>query len=549
MPVNTLYVNCIRFYSELQECSKDDFGYAWTKGAISPRVDMTMSEFGHSGVLFSNDVSEDFPPAVNMGTWHFNAVDDKYYVTLDLVNKTLTLLPVDNVLVLINDTAVPDLDNIGNYTSLNNLKEYLPAGEYSINLYSLYRRAWADISGLFLKNGNNYLLDYNTEFSDAPKGLLLDWDGGTLLGQPHGQLSLKSDGTIRGQRISSPQIYLIGDYCSWVFDSAIKSDAVNPEGTIFRLTMPEGVTMFKFTTEPTWESVILGFGGVITKDVDNQFVMNVDDDIRSDNFVFDKPLTEPLTVLLNLETQTVTLPANAPLTVNSQSAGENYEDYEDCLLLNLKSSPFKPWKDAPQSVMSTFGFIKKSGEDEWSGKVNVPAGEFSFNFISSLSEKGTPNKVIAPQVGRDRDLVFNDWYAFSSATEIDDTYAGYWTFTGWDGGEVSFTVSRSGDDYVLKVDDEAHVIPTQIYLIGMPNGWSIDKGNMPLYLTEKGFYCGAYQINAGEAAFRFYSTLGDWSTGSIGCQYFDELVDFSFGDDTIYLNAVNGGKGVWNFID
>ena len=98
--------------------------------------------------------------------------------------------------------------------------------------------------------------------------------------------------------------------------------------------------------------------------------------------------------------------------------------------------------------------------------------------------------------------------------------------------------------------------PKKIYLVGAPQGWSIDNDAMYVEETSVGsnIYEGKFTINAGDFMFRFYSELGDWDKNSIGSQAEDSPVDITFSEDNTYEGPVVVydeaadilGKGSWN---
>lgn len=85
-----------------------------------------------------------------------------------------------------------------------------------------------------------------------------------------------------------------------------------------------------------------------------------------------------------------------------------------------------------------------------------------------------------------------------------------------------------------------------MYLIGAPQGWDINNGNMPLTETSSGIFEAYYEINPADFMFRFYTELGDWESNSIGVQVADDPVIITMTDDTWYTGNYVAGKGSWS---
>ncbi len=99
--------------------------------------------------------------------------------------------------------------------------------------------------------------------------------------------------------------------------------------------------------------------------------------------------------------------------------------------------------------------------------------------------------------------------------------------------------------------------PGIIYLIGAPQGWNIDGGDMPLSEAKDGIgsqvYYGVFNISADDAAggFRFYTALGAWgdngSLPSIGANANDgDNKTIEVDEDGNYEGDCKAGKGNWN---
>ncbi|MDO5394398.1 MAG: hypothetical protein Q4F07_00375 [Bacteroidales bacterium] len=100
--------------------------------------------------------------------------------------------------------------------------------------------------------------------------------------------------------------------------------------------------------------------------------------------------------------------------------------------------------------------------------------------------------------------------------------------------------------------------PNFIYLVGQPEGWSgPSPSNVEHYsawrLFEKdeeigsNVYYGTFQVNQGEAMFRFYTTLTNWDTDSYGAQTDDNPVDETLDANNAWSGKIMAGKGAFNF--
>ncbi len=101
-------------------------------------------------------------------------------------------------------------------------------------------------------------------------------------------------------------------------------------------------------------------------------------------------------------------------------------------------------------------------------------------------------------------------------------------------------------------------LPGYIYLVGQPSGWSTpDEGQANHYANWKlleaadaigsKVYSGTFQIEAGQAQFRFYTALTGWDGGaSVGAQVEDNPVELEMVDG-VYSGPAVKGKGSFQF--
>ena len=66
-------------------------------------------------------------------------------------------------------------------------------------------------------------------------------------------------------------------------------------------------------------------------------------------------------------------------------------------------------------------------------------------------------------------------------------------------GTYVLTINMMDNTYKLVKKLE----PSQLYVIGTPNGWNINGGDVPLNKTTGAVYSGTVSLNAGQNMFRF----------------------------------------------
>lgn len=101
--------------------------------------------------------------------------------------------------------------------------------------------------------------------------------------------------------------------------------------------------------------------------------------------------------------------------------------------------------------------------------------------------------------------------------------------------------------------------PGFIYLVGAPEGWAgPSEANAAHYEAWKMFekddeidskvYYGTFQINQGDAMFRFYTLLTGWDNDSYGSQEEDNPIECPLTNGT-YSGKIVKGKGAFSFPD
>ncbi|MDE5967927.1 MAG: hypothetical protein K2G64_02365 [Muribaculaceae bacterium] len=529
-----------RFSSALQDAGNE---VNWRINNICPLSDASeLVQIGRSGIFTADNVHD--APILSAweepGSWAINN-HGEYQVTVNLNDSSMSLVPVNDYLVSFNDATRPTATNYADFIAVSNLCDYRPAGSLDLYFYSPYRQAWLNVPY------ENFMAQYNliyvTGSFDADNAVPLTisrWPGG-ILEDSYGNISLTLDSPMMPDDFNPEKLYLVGDFCGWIFDENYAFEPSPADPSKFNIVIPANTNFFKITDAPDWSANILGYGNTITKNANGDFVVALEALSSSDNITFDQPLTADINAVVDINALTLTLPSDAPLTVTGADNNLN----PDNLYISFASDKVSLYADAPKSIAQRFSFLPKTGTDEWSGEIFIPDGEFMLNFYHELTPQGQPNLMLAPAPGKNINLVYSDGFAYATATPQSADKAGYWTTSNWKNGAVNITVKKQGDSYAVTFDKGADIGASQIYIIGSPTDWSIDDDTMPLQLTDKGGYYGHYRFPADDIYFRIYTSLGSWSTGSIGSDPGFENIELDLSDQEISMPCYKGGEGCW----
>lgn len=160
------------------------------------------------------------------------------------------------------------------------------------------------------------------------------------------------------------------------------------------------------------------------------------------------------------------------------------------------------------------------------------------------------------------DITNNNWdvqYGSSTAVEI-----GVPATLEANGADIAFAndvlavndakITWNPTTEVLTITGTAEDAPSEIseiYLVGVPNEWSINESSYVLSKVEDGVYQGTFEIAAGsDIYFRFYTYLGSWgadgelpSIGPLPNDNTNVAVEFTDGE---FVGECTPGKGSWN---
>lgn len=545
-----------RFYYDLADLDQENMGWAYQMNVIQPSHDGTTLEAATSGVFYSTDMSVSKVADLN-STW-VAPKDGTYRFRVDLNTNRLTLIPENAYVSVINDESSNfDDQRLMTLPSERNMNEYVPAGDLKFRIYNLFNDNWlnpATTTDAALVPGEYVKL---TTIGSRTKGLpfsVADWKGGILKGwgisDNGGYVTIKPEVVEeKFTPMDLDAIYIAGDNNGWTITAVPRESGSE---AIYKIELPAGTSQFKLLTGGEWGADEIGSNN-FTNTIDNgilTYELLIKNGGGLFNNTFDTPTTEPMTMTVNLTQGTLSLPAVPTLLLTS--ASEIVKIDRDQLFIQTPYRTFAPWKDCSDVVLGSFPALKKNADGTYSGSLWIDEGQFKLRFIQTLNEKGTPNTVIAPPTGADRELPFNDGNVYSSAANLPENEAGYWTLDEntaryFNGGNVKFTVTPGATPKVdIEIPSMKRTQSECLYLIGDLNDWYITDGSLKLYPTDTEGYYGQFDVTPGDHRFRFYNQLGDWETGSYG----DLTNDFwSVGQEDPHYGYCMQGKGNYEIIN
>ena len=147
-----------------------------------------------------------------------------------------------------------------------------------------------------------------------------------------------------------------------------------------------------------------------------------------------------------------------------------------------------------------------------------------------------------------------DWGAVLGTTEDGDTStSGILTDSDAQAGKIEgqgkFEIKINIEDMTYDIYD----LSKGVYLVGAPQGWSVESDAILLPETEPGsnIYTGEVYVGADEFIFRFYHVLGSWDMGSIGSNNTGANEDISLADGSysgpVYQEGVNASSAQGNW--
>lgn len=195
----------IRFYSDLATgVPEGQESQAYNMNLIQPACGHDIRLYPRpNGTLYTTEVAQ---TKYSSSTGCFELpTSGKYRIRLDLNDNSMTAIPQDTYLALVNESL--DKNRLYEYPALGSIANHYPAGDLSFGIYSAFDDTWllpetetmADLS-----TGENISIRTKNGGSD-PEGLfrVAGWTGGVIIGQyfyisgdtGYGQISILPDNT------------------------------------------------------------------------------------------------------------------------------------------------------------------------------------------------------------------------------------------------------------------------------------------------------------------------------------------------------------------
>lgn len=173
----------IRFYSDLAaDVPEGQELQAYNMNLIQPASGRDVRLYPlPNGILYTTEVAQ---TKYNPSTCCFELpTSGTYRIRLDLNDNSMTAIPQDTYLAVVNETF--DYNLIHTYPSFQNLADYYPAGDLSFRIYSAFNDKWmqpksADLA--ILSTGEN--INARTNAGSTEPGDLFkvpDWTGGVII--------------------------------------------------------------------------------------------------------------------------------------------------------------------------------------------------------------------------------------------------------------------------------------------------------------------------------------------------------------------------------
>lgn len=230
-------------------------------------------------------------------------------------------------------------------------------------------------------------------------------------------------------------------------------------------------------------------------------------------------------------------------TMMCMSAAANAQELPDALYL---VGSMNGWQFTPE-----YALVEGSEEGVYKGVYDIPADMLEFKIFNTDDMSwDNPDTYFGCVEGK-----FNVYSDKPGVVTMSSSASSNFSCANWVGGYAEITVDYYKNTVTIEgseqpvFTEEPPAEESEMYLIGHPQGWNIGGSEMPLDKVDgyEGLYYGNYEINAGEAMFRFYTQLGDWENNSIGAQFEDAPVDFEISSDGVLTSPAVYGKGSWNF--
>lgn len=484
------------------------------------------------------------------GAWKIPSLSSHYNVRVDLNQNLVWIIPARGWLKAI-DNAIPTLETLERFAGVYASSLLMP-GDHTLKIYDLETKQFiapAEDVELNWKGNTDWR---GTEVAPGNTGsfVVKNWPGGTIYmnyQEFDGRASVEFNTTAKFPMEAYDRVYGVGDFCSWDLYSTAPEWAANADKTVYAGTLPVGTTMFKFAPERSWD-VNYGWDGKYDFTPEGYLKMGIAK--NADNFYLKAPLPADATVKVDRVNNCVIIEAVITDVYGNPGLdpvpdGKPHAPKGDNLWLVKADDDILPDATNIDYVWQHIMYVSPSPDGLYSCGYGFEEGK-DFFFVKEFGPTYGENTVLAPQSPRSLNNRVNGTF-ISSYIETKAADACMWN-VGYNGGAWSVNYRVTVDPTTQKITFYAPSLdrsePRSLYLVGSPQDWNINESNMVLKEVAPNVYYGAFDI-PGDSYFRFYSSLGDWESGSYGAQWDDIPVDFFFtGEET--SAGIGNGKGSWH---
>lgn len=327
------------------------------------------------------------------------------------------------------------------------------------------------------------------------------------------------------------EVYLIGTPQGWdINNGEIALTKADDQKFTTTLTLPAGTPMFRFYSSlGDWNTGSIGSG------MSGDKIVNLNTD------------TSPTTMAVQPEGQgNWSFPAwpggTMDITLDLKNASVTFTptfegSYHQPVIYMVGSFNWDINNGTPVEYLPN-----EADEAVYRTQTNIPAGGM-LRFYTELGDwdKGSYGPAVS-----EADTPFTIPDSGELVTDMYQSKAN-WNFPDWQGGKMEITVNLTTRKATFK-----SLVTDALYLVGSPQGWDImtEDDTWTLWPDENAsgkVYTGTFDIPA-DAYFRFYRSLGDFNTGSLGARIADgdnEIIEFQ-GAPSVTTPVVEGA-GCWNF--
>lgn len=353
-----------------------------------------VKKLGNSDVYFTDNVlvANTIPKNENVADWQVPA--GEYFIHLDLNTKRLYLIRSSHRLALINTNVAPTFDTLDKFSSLENLKEYVEAGDLNVRFYDLANRQWINppVGQEVVAGSPLDIYDFEKSETMGQPVTWPGWSGGMVAGLSNYAVSFDCDDITKMWRpIDANTLCAVGNFCGWSFGTCLTATPVDNEVTF---TLPAGAKEFKFTLGASWDADPLGSLDVKETQADNSTILYLSQSGMAGNVTLSEALAQDVEITVSLADGTVHFPAGVSVVGNekSQLNADKDEYYVEI------AGETVPWSGASAAVRNSCANLTKNSDGTYSNYVYGLKGK-AFRIVSKLAPKGGNNNVIAPAAG------------------------------------------------------------------------------------------------------------------------------------------------------